>query len=124
MKKGELAFKDLKVWWKAIDFADQIIDLIDQFDSDRKHYRIIEQLEAAASSIGSNVAEGKGRYSKKEFVQYLYIARGSLYETISLLNICNRRAWISQEQLQQVEAQGLELAQMIKGLINSIYESK
>ncbi len=123
MSKKEFAFKDLKVWWKAIDFADHIVGMIDQFDSDRKHYRIIEQLEAAVSSISSNVAEGKGRYSKKEFVQYLYISRGSLYETISLLNICSRRGWISEEQLEKCEAQGLELAQMIKGLINSIYDS-
>ncbi|MBI5605158.1 MAG: four helix bundle protein [Deltaproteobacteria bacterium] len=43
------------------------------------------------------IAEGKGRFSKKEFVQYLYIARGSLYETMTLLEIFKRRNWISHE---------------------------
>lgn len=72
-----------------------------------------------------NIAEGKGRLSKKEFVQFLYIARGSLYETMTLLEIFKRKQWISNEIYSNIEAKGVETASisMIKGLINSISKS-
>ena len=57
------AFEDLLVWQKAIDFAEAVIKTIDDFETPRKHYRIIEQLESAAISVSSNIAEGKGRFS-------------------------------------------------------------
>ena len=68
--------------------------------------------------------EGKGRRSKKEFAQYLYISRGSLYESITLLNLFQRRKWISIETMEEMEDEGVEIASMLKGLINSIYRSE
>ncbi|MFA5100106.1 MAG: four helix bundle protein [Candidatus Omnitrophota bacterium] len=62
-----------------------MIETNSQAHSDRKHYRLIENLEASCTSIAFNIAEGKGRFSKKEFIQFLYVARGSLYETVSQL---------------------------------------
>lgn len=116
----EFAFKDLKVWHKAVDFADFAISLVENLNSDRKHFRLVEQFEAAATSVSMNIAEGKGRNSQKEFVQYLYIARGSLYETVTLAIIFQKRNWINPEDLTKIETQALEIASMIKGLINSI----
>ena len=112
------AFKELNVWQKSIDFADTVIDLIDNLETDRKHFRLIEQLESAVASIAQNIAEGKGRKSKKEFTQFLYIARGSVYEKITLLIIFQKRGWISKETLQELEASGKEIIKMIKGFIN------
>jgi four helix bundle protein len=120
MAAKEFAFKDLLVWQKAIDFADFVISLAENLNSDIKHYRLIEQLEAAAASVAMNIAEGKGRNSKKEFRQYLYISRGSLYETVTLAIIFQRRNWITQKDLERVESEALEIASMTKGLINSI----
>lgn len=114
------AFKDLKVWHKAIDFADEVISISENLNTSRKHYRLIEQLEAAATSVPMNIAEGKGRDSKKEFVRFLYIARGSLYEVITLSIIFERREWITKKKLYKVEKEGYEIASMLKGLINSI----
>jgi len=68
-----------------------------------------------------NIAEGKGRFSKKKFVQYLYIARGSLYETMTLLEIMNRKKWISDDDINRLEQKGLEIAALIKGFINAIH---
>ena len=119
-KDPYLAFKDLHVWQKAIDFANQVISFSDNLNSDNKHYRLIEQLESAAASIAQNIAEGKGRLSKKEFVHYLYIARGSLYETITLLILFEKRNWITKKDLQEMETSAIEIASMLKGLINSI----
>lgn len=80
----------------------------------------MEQLESASTSIASNIAEGKGRYSKKEFVQYLYIARGSLYETITQLTIFYKNKWFLDAELQEMKKLGSEIGKMISSLINSI----
>ena len=114
------AYEKLDVWNKAVDFAVQVIDTVEDIFTDRKHYRLLEQIEASSTSVAMNIAEGKGRFSKKEFIQYLYISRGSLYETMTLLEIFRRRRWISEDQYSQLELNGKELASMIKGLINSI----
>jgi four helix bundle protein len=81
-------------------------------------------LESASTSIALNIAEGKGRYSKKEFIQFLYIARGSLYETITLLVIFNRKKWISDTQLNEIGVFGDQIGKMLSGLINFIKKSK
>jgi len=116
----DFGFKELKVWRKAIEFATHIIDEIDKIESDRKHFRIIEQIEAAATSIAANIAEGKGRYSKKEFGQYLYIARGSIYETITFINIMLELKWIPIDKAHELEHEGLTLNKMLNSLINKI----
>lgn len=118
------AFEDLLVWQKSIDFAEVVIKEIDRFDAPRKHFRIIEQLEAAAISVSSNIAEGKGRFSKKEFIHYLYIARGSLFETVSLLILICRLKWIGNETLSELKSSGEEIAKMINSLIKSLKSGK
>ncbi len=64
--QNKFTFKDLIVWQLSIQFANEIIDLSENLNTSRNHYRLVEQLEAAATSIPMNIAEGKGRYSKKE----------------------------------------------------------
>ena len=100
-----------------------MIDVIDMLDTPRKHFRLIEQLEAAVTSIPMNIAEGKGRASKKEFVHFLYVSRGSLYETLTLLEIFRMRNWISEDNYSELETQSTEIAKMINGLIRSIANS-
>ena len=116
----KFAYEKLDVWNKAVDFAVQVIDTVENIDTGRKHYRLLEQIEASSTSIAMNIAEGKGRFSKKEFKQYLYIARGSLYETMTLLEILRRKKWVSDDDYTRLESNGKEIASMIKGLINSI----
>jgi four helix bundle protein len=117
---NDFAFKELKVWQKSIEFADSILDIIENLYSSQKHYRLIEQIEASSVSISSNIAEGKGRDSKKEYIRFLYIARGSLYETVSILTLFEKRNWIAKEVLIKLENLGVEIASMLKGLINAI----
>lgn len=120
MKKSPFNFEELEVWKKAVDFAKSVIDLTEEINTDRRHYRLIEQLEASSTSIALNIAEGKGRYSKKEFLQFLHIARGSLFETVTLLRIFHQKKWIDDAQLEKVEDAGSEVGKMISGLIGSI----
>ena len=116
-------FKELTVWKKAMGLVDDVLLLTERITDSKRHFRLCEQLESAASSIPQNVAEGKGRNSKKEFIQFLYYSRGSAYEVVTLLNTFARRNWITQEELEALEKQLLEIVKMIKGLINSIQKS-
>jgi len=114
------AFEKLQVYQKALDFAVHVIETIDEIDAPRKHYRLIEQIEASSTSVASNISEGKGRYSKKEFKQYLYIARGSLYETVARLQIFLKLKWLNDSAFKDLYAEAEEINKMLSGLINSI----
>ena len=120
MKK--FGYENLDVWNRAVDFAVKVIELVETIDTERKHYRLLEQIEASSTSVSMNLAEGKGRFSKKEFIQYCYIARGSLYETVTLLKIFKRKSWISEEEFSSLKTEEIEIASMIKALINSLYK--
>ena len=119
-KHTKFPFEELKVWQRAVDFANAVIQLLENIDTERRHFRLIEQLEAAATSIALNIAEGKGRYSRKEFIQFLYIARGSLYETVTLLTIFRRNQWIKAEEFEKIMNFADEIGKMLASLIASI----
>ena len=124
MDNNDFGFKNLHVWQRAIDFSDKVFYLLENLNCDRKHFRLVEQCEAAVSGIAMNIAEGKGRRSEKTFVQFLLYARGSLNEVIALMEIFRRRNWISKQQQEEIEADGLALVKMIYGLINTIENRK
>ncbi len=120
MDNPKFSFEDLDVWQKSVNFAEEVIGTIDELDTDRKHFRLIENLEACTASIALNIAEGKGRYSKKEFIRFLYFARGSLYETIALLIIFQKKNWINETQLNELKVFGSQIGKMLSSLIKSI----
>lgn len=118
--KKLFSFQDLKVWQKAVLFAEKVIRTIDKFQTPRKHYRLIEQLESAATSVAMNIAEGKGRQTTKEFIQFLFIARGSLFEAVTLLIIFQRLNWIKKGIVMEFEQMAEEITKMINSLIKSM----
>ena len=120
MEESKFGYEDLEVWQKAIDWASEIISLIDNLETNRNHFRLTEQLESACSSVAMNIAEGKGRYSQKEFIQFLYIARGSLYETITLLEIFLKQNWVGRDRFMELKERGKEIAKMLNALAKSI----
>ena len=118
------AFENLKVYQRALDFAVTVIEIIDEMDTPRKHYRLIEQLESSCTSVALNISEGKGRFSKKEFKQFLYIARGSLCETVTMLQIFRKKNWLRQATYNTLYSEAQEINKMLSGLISSIRDSK
>jgi four helix bundle protein len=94
-------FQDLKIWQLAIEIADELFDLADQLE-DRKLYRFAEQLRASGMSMSNNIAEGSGSSSKKEFTQFLNVARRSTFENANILILLHRRKLVSQEMLDQL----------------------
>ena len=120
IKETYFSFKDLKVWQKAVDFATKVIRTMEDFETTRKHYRLVEQLEAACTSVAMNIAEGKGRQTTKEFIQYLFIARGSLFEVITLLIILNDLGWLSNSQIAKLQLDAEEITKMLNAMIKAM----
>lgn len=101
-------FEKLDVWQFAINLAGYVADLLEKIPFNR-HLRLVSQLEGAVASIAQNIAEGKGRQYKKEFLQYLSIAQGSLYETITLNEIFRRKKIFSEEESKEIRKRGEEI---------------
>jgi four helix bundle protein len=114
------SFQELKVWQKSVLFAEQVIRSIDEIEAPRRHYRLIEQLESACTSVSMNIAEGKGRQTTKEFIQFLYIARGSLFEVVTLLIIFKNLGWFKTQRFMEIQNMALEITKMLNSLIKSM----
>jgi four helix bundle protein len=112
-------FEKLEVWHLAVEFADFILNILDSLPPN-KYLRIIGQMEAAVSSIPQNIAEGKGRQYKKEFIQYLYIAEGSLFEVLTLSDILKRRSLIRENESIEIRKRAEIIDRKLHGLINSL----
>jgi four helix bundle protein len=120
MEEIKFNFEDLSVWKKAIVFAKEVIILTDRISTERKHFRLIEQIESSSASVASNIAEGAGRFSRKEFINFLYIARGSLFEALTLLVIFEQNMWVRKDECQNLRLHAREISRMISGLIISL----
>lgn len=86
-------YKELKVWQESIELVSQIYS-ITKFFPKEEIYGITSQLNRASVSIPANIAEGAGRNSNKEFVQFLSIAMGSCAEVETLLIIAEKQGFI------------------------------
>ncbi len=112
-------FENLDVWQLALDLAESVLDLLEKLPQNR-HIRLIGQMEAAATSPAQNIAEGKGRQYKKEFIQFLYIARGSIFEVVTLNEIFRRRNLFNEEESSDIRKRCEQIDRKINGLINSL----
>ena len=113
-------FEGLHVWERFVDFIDTIFDLLEAINSTRKHYRLMEQIEASSTSVAANIAEGKGRQSNKDYLKFLYYSRGSLYETVTFLRIFKKRGWISDQAYIDIRTEAIQIGKMLNALIRSV----
>jgi four helix bundle protein len=88
-------FENLQVYQKSVDFADSIAALTEKFP--RGYYFLVDQLNRAALSIATNLAEGNGRFTKPDRKHFFTIARGSVQECVPLLEIAMRRGFVTAE---------------------------
>jgi four helix bundle protein len=86
--------KDLEVWKKSMDLVSNIYKITESFPN-KELYGLTNQIRRAAVSVPSNIAEGAARSSKKEFIQFLYIALGSLSELETQIIIANRLEYLN-----------------------------
>jgi len=112
-------FEKLDVYQLSLDLADYVLAILERFPPN-KHMRLISQVEAAVTSPAQNIAEGKGRQYKKEFIQFLHIAQGSLYEVVTLNEIFRRRGLFNKAEAVEVRSRCETIDRKLNGLINSL----
>ncbi|PLY14342.1 four helix bundle protein [Sulfurimonas sp. CVO] len=111
------SFKDLTVWQKSIDFVASVYLLVKQLPKEET-YALSDQIRRAVVSIPSNIAEGFGRNSTKEYVQFLYIALGSASEVETQIIIGQKIGYF--KDIEQYSQDINEIKKMINGLISSL----
>jgi four helix bundle protein len=117
------SFRDLVLWQKAIAFVTDVYRATETFPQ-REIYGLTNQIRRAAVSIPSNIAEGKGRLSKKEFLQFLVVARGSLCEVQTQLEIATNLEFLGSDRFTSLDDQAREIGRILNGLMKSISSPK
>lgn len=93
--------ENLKIWTKAIDLATEVYEITAGFPNEEK-YGLISQIRRCAVSISSNIAEGAGRTSKREFAHFLSISNGSAYELQTQLIISNKLNFVELKKVNKI----------------------
>ena len=112
-------YADLEVWQAAVELAVQVYRLTATFPK-TEIYGLTSQLRRAAVSVPSNIAEGKGRASDKELMQFLCHARGSLFEIETQFAITARLGYTAPEDGDEIRRQTSRIGQILNGLIRSV----
>jgi four helix bundle protein len=108
-------FKSLKLYQKALDLADRIYGITATFPRSEV-FGLSSQMQRAAVSVGSNIAEGAARNSKQEFYHFLGITNGSAAELHFQLDLASRRSMISDSERQEVQEMLTEIMKMSSSL--------
>ncbi len=113
------SYKNLIVWQKAIEFVTVIYNTTKLFPSDEK-FNLITQINRAVISVPVNIAEGYGRESSKNYLQFLRISRGSILELETLLLISKNLNYLPIEDYEKLTENLNEISKLLQGLIKSI----
>jgi four helix bundle protein len=109
-------FENLEVYQKAVAFAEEIGNLTKSFT--KGNYYLVDQLNRAALSIATNIAEGNGRYHKADRINFFRIARGSAFECVPILEICSRKGLVHTDKSAALKSELEEICKMLSGLMN------
>ena len=110
----EFLFKKLVVWQKSMEFTKSVYELIRKFPVEER-YALADQLRRASASVPSNIAEGNGRTGNRDYAHFLSIARGSLYETITQLELAKELGYI--EDYDDVALIAEEVSRMLTSML-------
>ena len=109
-------FKELKVWQKSMELVVAVYALLKYLPKEEM-YGLSDQIRRSVVSIPSNIAEGHGRETDKEFIRFLTISRGSVFELETQLEICFRLGYLTPPQFNEPVEKIKELRKMLNGLI-------
>jgi four helix bundle protein len=113
------SYRDLIVWQKAMDYVTEVYRLTAEFPRDEL-YGLTSQLRRSAVSVPSNIAEGQGRHSTRDFLNFLSMAYGSLNESQTQILIAQRLGYITAQRADTLLERSYEVARLINGLSNSL----
>ena len=109
----------LKAWQSAMSLAKAVYKETESFPQ-KEQYGLASQMRRAAVSIAANIAEGKGRNHRKEYLQFCYLARGSAYELITLIKLSEELGYLKTDQAQPLLSHSSETIAILTGLIHSL----
>lgn len=112
-------FRKIKAWQHADDLAIQVYRQTKSFPREEL-FAITSQSRRAVVSVPTNIVEGANREHKKEYLHFLYIARGSIAETEYLLYLAKRLEYLQDNEYEKLEDLRTETAKTLQGLINSV----
>lgn len=112
-------YKDLVVWQRAIELVPKVYELLKRFPKEET-YALADQMRRAVVSIPANIAEGQARHHRKEFLQHLAIAKGSLAELHTLLIVAQHLSYLTAEALAQIESELSQISRPLNGLMTSL----
>ena len=112
-------YKELDVWKKSVGLALTIYNVTNSFPTSEK-FGLTSQLRRAATSVAANIAQGWGRCTTKEYVQFLLIARGSLMELETHAVISRGLDYLSEVKKADLQKQIEEIGRMLNGLIQAL----
>lgn len=112
-------FRDLLVWQKAINFVSIIYKSTKTFPKE-EIYGLTSQMKRSAISIPSNIAEGYGRKSRKDYLRFLQIAMGSIFEIQTQLEISKNLEFIQEESFTELYEDSREIERMLSSMITKI----
>ena len=112
-------FEDLLVWQKAVDLAANVYDLTARFPASER-FGLTSQLRRAAVSVSSNIAEGNGRATTNDYLNFLSHSRGSTFETRSLLRVSTRVDLVRRAEVEPFYELTNEIGRMLSGLRTSL----
>ncbi|TWT63940.1 hypothetical protein Pan54_47000 [Rubinisphaera italica] len=118
---SQFRFEKLDVWHKAIELAEAVYKVSANFPQ-REIYGLTSQIRRAVVSVSSNIAEGNGRPSNKEYIRFIEIAYASLMEVVSQLFIAQKLNFITEVQLVELKNQANDIARMLSGLRRSLQD--
>lgn len=107
--------RDLVVWQKAMGLAVRVYALTEKFPRG-ENYRLTAQVTRAAASVPANIAEGHARGSRKDFANFLAIAKGSLMETETFLTLSIRLKYVTEEEATPALSLITEISKMLTAL--------
>lgn len=110
-------YRDLIVWQKSMDLVDEIYKIIKLLPQEER-FALSDQMRRSAISVPSNIAEGYERKSKKEYLQFLSIAKSSRAELETQLYICIRQNYITHSQADKAFGLCDEVGRILNALIN------
>jgi four helix bundle protein len=113
------SYRDLVLWQKAVELVTEVYTATSQFPREEV-FGLTSQLRRCAVSVPSNIAEGQGRATKGEFIQFLSHARGSLFELETQLCIAGKLGYLSPERAQGLGVRAEEIARILNGLLTSL----
>ena len=112
-------FEKLEIWHHAVDLADCTLNILDASPTN-KHQKLTDLMESAVSRVAQNIAEGKGKQYKKDFIQSLQTAESSLFEFLTVTELLKRRGCIGEQEGTKLRAQAEIINRKLHGLINSL----